>query len=526
MLNRVETQVTAVVVYPDRARVTRQGGMTLDNGLHQIEISGLPVRMNPESARISARGTAHARLLGLQVQRAFYTETPAEEARSLEEQLEAVQDEMTALEAKIALVTGNRNRLDTLAGHTKRYARALAAGKTTVEAQLAFFDALSHRAARLDEEQQAFQIQKRLLERRILQLTQQLDQLRNTRPRERYTALVEIAISQPGDLRIELSYVVTGAGWIPLYDLRLLEDGDKPALELGYLAQVSQQSGEDWQEVSLTLSTARPALASQLPELEPWYIEPVRALPLDVVAAPHMATRAMAADAAVERGAPMMKAFAPAEEAQATVEQSGAVVTYLVPGVVTIPPDGAQHKVVIARYPLTPKLDYVSAPSVVQAVYRRARVANASPYTLLSGKANLFAGDDFLGATTLDLVPPQGEIELYLGVDDRIKVERELKRREVEKTLIGGKRRLHYGYEIRLENLLGVEAQLTLHDRLPISRHEEIKVRLETIDPKPAEQNGLNLLKWEMSLPPGEKRTIHFDFAVEFPQTFEVLGLP
>jgi uncharacterized protein (TIGR02231 family) len=433
---------------------------------------------------------------------------------------------MTALEAQITLVTGNRNRLDTLAGHTKRYARALAGGKTTVEAQLAFFDALSQRAARLDEEQQAFQIKKRLLERRILQLKQQLDQLRNTRPRERYTALVEIEVSQPGDLRIELSYVVSGAGWIPLYDLRLLEDSDTPTLELGYLAQVSQQSGEDWQEVNLTLSTARPALASQLPELEPWYIGPVKALPVEFAAAPPMAARAMIADAAVERGAPVMRAFAPAEEAQATVEQSGAAVTYVVPGKVTIPPDGAQHKVVIARYPLTQKLDYVTAPSVVQAVYRRAKITNASPYTLLPGKANLFAADDFLGATNLELVPPQGEIELYLGVDDRIKVERELKRRDVEKTLIGGKRRLHYGYEIRLENLLGVEAQLTLHDQLPISRHEEIKVRLEIINPKPVEQNGLSLLKWEMRLPSGEKRAVRFEFTVEFPSTFEVQGLP
>ena len=78
---------------------------------------------------------------------------------------------------------------------------------------------------------------------------------------------------------------------------------------------------------------------------------------------------------------------------------------------------------------------------------------NDSPYTLLPGASNLFAGDEFIGATQLEMTAPQGEIELYLGADDRVKVERELKRREVEKTIIGGKRRIHYGYEIRLENL-------------------------------------------------------------------------
>ncbi len=57
-MDSLETRVTAVVVYPDRARVTRQGQAQLENGLHQIEIAGLPVRLNPDSARASARGTA------------------------------------------------------------------------------------------------------------------------------------------------------------------------------------------------------------------------------------------------------------------------------------------------------------------------------------------------------------------------------------------------------------------------------------------------------------------------------------
>lgn len=525
-MDSLETQIVTVVVYPDRARVTRQGKIGLANGLHQIEISGLPVRMNPDSARASARGTAHARLLGMQVQREFYTETPTEQVRLLEEELEKAEDEMSALEAQISLVTAGRARLDALAGHTDLYARALAAGETTVEAQLAFFDALRQSGARLDEENLSLQSRKRALERRIQQLKQQLDQLRSARPRERYAAVVEVEVFQPGELVIELSYVITGAGWSPLYDLRLSEGEGETALEVGYLAQVSQQSGEDWQDISLTLSTARPALAARLPELEPWYIEPVHALPMGVAAAPRAAVmKAAMPDVQMERGAEARR-LAPAEEALATVGQSGAAVTYLAPGKVTIPPDGAQHKVVIARYPLVPNLDYVTAPGLVEAVYRRAKMVNASPYTLLPGKANLFAGEDFIGSTSLELVAAQGEIELYFGVDDRIRVERELKRREVDKTLIGGKRRLHYAYEIRLENLLGANASLTLHDQIPVARHEEIKVRLDSIEPKPAEQTNLNLLKWELSLAPKEKRTLRFEFTVEYPPALEVPGLP
>jgi uncharacterized protein (TIGR02231 family) len=171
-------------------------------------------------------------------------------------------------------------------------------------------------------------------------------------------------------------------------------------------------------------------------------------------------------------------------------------------------------------------LDYVSAPSLTPAVYRRARVVNDSPYLLLPGKANLFAGADFIGAAPMELVAPQGEFEIFLGADDRIKVERELARREVDKTLLGGRRRLHFGYEIRLESALSSPATVTLRDQTPVSRHEEIKVRLETAEPRPTRQSELNLLEWELVLSPRQKLTLRFDFSVEYPQTLEVMGLP
>jgi uncharacterized protein (TIGR02231 family) len=215
-----------------------------------------------------------------------------------------------------------------------------------------------------------------------------------------------------------------------------------------------------------------------------------------------------------------------AEVALAAVDTSGAAVTYQVSGAVTVPADGAPHKVAVARFELEPELDYVTAPKLVEAVYRRAQVTNDSPYTLLPGPANLFAGDEFIGATEFELIAPQGKIELYLGPDDRVKVERELKRREVDKKLIGDKRRLQYAYEITLENLLPTEAKITLHDQIPVPRHEDVKVKLTSAEPEPKEQSKLNLLDWEFELAPGEKRVVGFGFSVEYPRDMRLAGLP
>jgi hypothetical protein len=59
---------------------------------------------------------------------------------------------------------------------------------------------------------------------------------------------------------------------------------------------------------------------------------------------------------------------------------------------------------------------------------------------------------------------------------------------------------------------------------LPVGQNEEIKVRLESCEPKPKTLTELNLLDWEFTLSSKEKRVIRFDFIVETPQEMEVVG--
>jgi uncharacterized protein (TIGR02231 family) len=529
----LETAIIAVAAYPDRARVTRGGTVTLKSGCHELELAGLPLTLDAASVRASARGTARARLLGVDVRRDFYEETPVERVRELEKQIEGLEDGMGGIDVQVELLRQERAALGDLAGQTKAFAHGLAYGKTTPEAQMAVFASLRSRAEEVNTALLDLAVQRRDLERRLEKLRGELDQLQGARRRERYTAIVEVEVTQAGELTVELVYVVSKAGWKPLYDVRLLEEGEQQVLEVGYLAQVTQRTGEDWEDVALTLSTARPALAETLPELGPWYVGPVFE---GAKRRAKVATGAAVPAAAPEPQMDGMMAFQAtlgdiveekeAEVAVATVDTSGAAVTYQISGSVTVPTDGAPHKVAVARIDLEPELDYVTAPKLVEAVYRRAQVTNDSPYTLLPGPANLFVGDEFIGVTELDLVASQGEIELYLGPDDRVKVERELKRREVDKKLIGDKRRLHYAYEITLENLLPTEVKITLHDQIPVPRHEDVKVKLSSTEPAPAEQSKLNLLDWEFELEPGEKQIVGFGFTVEHPRGMQLVGLP
>ena len=411
----------------------------------------------------------------------------------------------------------------------EQLARGLALGRSDISQSSALIAFTRQQLAEAQQSLREIGLQRRELARQLAKLNADLNSFRSTRPRERYLAVVEVDVQQAGELSVDLTYMVSGAGWSPLYDLRASgTESDGPALQISYLAQVTQNSGEDWVDSSMTLSTARPALTSIRPELDPWFLDVYAPPP------PRMAKQAsaMSMGAMAPSPSPMPGGFAESPRQvdmlvqQAEVGSEGASVTFKLAQSVSIPSDGNPHKVTISTLELKPRLDYICIPKLAEAAYRRARVANSSDYQLLPGTANLFVEGDFVGNLALDKVAPREEFELTLGVDDRIFVKRELKAQSVDKTFIGDRRRMRFGYEIELRNLRTTKVDVELHDQLPVARHEQIKVKLESTDPKPSEQSELNELTWKLALAPNDKRLIRFDFSIEHPVSMTVSGLP
>jgi uncharacterized protein (TIGR02231 family) len=93
--------------------------------------------------------------------------------------------------------------------------------------------------------------------------------MRAPRSTTRYAIHVGVQAAAPAEFALDVEYGVRQASWQPVYDLRL--EGDR--LTLSYMATVAQQSGEDWPETTLALSTARPRAGAKLPELSPWYVD-------------------------------------------------------------------------------------------------------------------------------------------------------------------------------------------------------------------------------------------------------------
>lgn len=526
----VKTKITEVTIYPDRARVTRTGSAEIELNTQQLLIDDLPAELDVNSVRVMGKGSAKVTILGVDLRTTYHRETPDEQLRELETKFAALQDQWVVLSDEKTALEAEMGYLNGLRAATEQYARGFALARIQSADHISLLDTLQQRDAQIRQKGREVAIQQRELQKSIAQLQSQLDQARNTVPLQRYQAVIELSVSEAGSLLPQLRYVVQNAHWQPLYDVRLFsEKGNE--LNLTMLAQITQHTGEDWDDVALTLSTARPALNQQLPELRPWY--------LDVWTPPVITTRSMRAKSAVlpaeqDEMMPMMMASAPmpppapdreAEVATAQISTTQNTVTYRIAANATIATDGMARKVTIGRYTLACDLDFLTIPKQTAAVYRRVTLQNSTPSPLLAGGLNLFVDDEFIGTNQLAYTPQGDEIKLLLGVEDRITVNRELLRRQVDKRFLRDNRTVQYGYKITLKNLLSTPAKVTIQDQLPVSRHEQIKVKLDTVRPEPQEKSDLNLFTWKFSLPAGNQETVSYEYTVEHPRDLTVAGL-
>ncbi|HEX8035025.1 MAG TPA: DUF4139 domain-containing protein, partial [Ktedonobacterales bacterium] len=341
-----------------------------------------------------------------------------------------------------------------------------------------------------------------------------------------------------------LSYLVVGAMWRPRYDARV--DIATQRVRLTQQAIINQRTDEDWSQVALAVSTAQPSAAATLPdEPDPWYLDilkpPPPPAPMVTAAAGPMRMARMSAGEERERGvadtalyssSPQLMQQVEAEIAGATAERSGVAQIFHLPGRSDVPSDGMPRTLGIGDYDLPCPLDYVTVPVLTSGAHLRATATNTTGQVLLPGELHIFhagpAGDEYVGATKLDLTAENADLKLYLGVDDNVTVKRELIERDTDKGSIlqGGVRRITFGYRVTLSNRTGSPQRIVLKDRLPVPRHERIKLRVLDMRPQPSAHTKLEQLTWELQLAPNDERRIEWRFVVESPADIEMIGLP
>ena len=344
-----QSQITEVTVYADRAQVARTAEVNLPAGESRVALANLPVNLLDDSVHATGKAAQAVTIQDVETRRIVHERVRDEKAAELESKLEALRDEQAALDAHQRVLDQQREYL--------RQIQIKAAGDVSRDIQINKLDVtqlkdfqtyLGNDLSRLEEESRKITSDRRELDRKLQATQAEFNKLSAAATRVEKTAIVTINAKEATKLRLQVSYVIGGASWTPSYDARAATDAGK--VELTYNAVVRQQTGENWQGINLTLSTARPAVGARMPELTKWTVNYAEATALggearrEVMTPMSSAPFYNASAKLADEGRLQQSADITAVQSVMTVEQATTSVSFRAPRAADVPSDGEPHR--------------------------------------------------------------------------------------------------------------------------------------------------------------------------------------
>lgn len=268
----VESRVVEATVFKDRAMITRSAEMNLQKGENQIVFSDLTTDINDETVRISTTGSNEIKILDVKVERKYTPEIRKEEIKELQKKIDELKNKMLTATDQIAIYDSKKEFIESLKAEAVKYAnqKILMNSNSTKE----WNDLLNFIETNLTEVYNGIReesMKRSVIDEEIKALQLTINQSQTVEPKNYKEIIVKIYAPDKSTAEIKAAYIVNSASWYPIYDARV--DTKLKRVEFTFFGMIQQSTGEDWNDVQLTFSTADPLSIKTLPKLDPWFLD-------------------------------------------------------------------------------------------------------------------------------------------------------------------------------------------------------------------------------------------------------------
>lgn len=509
----VASKIKSVIVYSDRVLVTRNFKTKLKEAI-DIVLLDLPGALDDQSVRTRAQDLQ----IGEVQVRTGYKKEVTQEEKVIGQKIKKLRIDDRTLADELIVLQEKQKFLNavTVTG-PEIISNELFSGKVVPEAWREGLLFISQELTNIKVRSAEIELKKLDIKEKIDALNKELHDIKSIYE-NRKTVVFDVHPREEKEYTVEVSYIMYGAGWRTYYEMRA--DFDKNTVSIAYYGKVHQRTGEDWEDVEMTLSTAQPALGGSAPEPYPWYIDLYIPRPKKRARMEAVKSAAPAAEAADE----MIE-----EEARTVIApvDTGIAIQYPLPDRFTVKSGEPEKKVIIAEQDVQCEFKYLIVPRMAEHAFSTGLFTNTTGNLFLSGDASTYVGDDFTGQVYIDTIAPDDEAAITFGVDERVKVQRKTKRRKVSKGgLVKKSTKYEYEFSNEITNLHKKDISCKIMDQVPVAQNPDIKISSIHIDPKSTkEEKDRGIFEWEVIVPGGNKYAITIGFSVEAPYGAQVEGL-
>jgi uncharacterized protein (TIGR02231 family) len=534
----VKSSLNEATVYSQGAQLHHKASYTIKAGITEISIEGISAYIDPKSLQVKATGNvviidSKYTLFYPQPEVKTNEGIPAKivkEMAQLTDSLELLGFDLKEIQDEIAIYKAAQNIIS-MNGAVRGSGKvndSINLLKQTVEYYTNKMNEINKKLLALEKKKK----EKEKVQQRIQIRYDNLQNYQNqTYDTKKYAPIPRVVItlsaSEAAAGKISFSYLVSQAGWVPLYDIR--SDSQTGKISLTYKAQVFQNSGIDWDNIKLNISTNNPYANKTKPELNPWYIDYYEYRKRQELEEISIRGARAIPQAAFNQGYFLDDAKNKNLEDKAALgaDQFTTVVHQLIAAEFkidlpySIKSNNEKNLVLIKNSDLNTTFKYYSVPKVDPGVYLVAQMTKLDELQLVPASANIFFDGSYIGETYLDPTSMDDTLNLSLGKDPNIVVKRTLLKQKSKDKVVQDKRERTFSYQIEVQNNKSSAIQLIIQDQVPMTTNNDITIELLEKD-FARELPGNGILEWEYKLKPGENKKLEFSYKVKHPKDQQI----
>ncbi len=462
-ISKVNTTIDEVKVFLNGAQISRIGNINLLKGDNKIIISNLPNDLDPKTVIVKGQGDFIIQTVNTSINYlSDYENDP---------KYKVLKDSLKLLQNKVDL---NNSYLQVYADEEAMIKANKTIGGTQNGTNVAELvkaaDFFHNRLLEIKTRTIELSNQNRDLQLVINKIQNQIASYEAIARRPIGEISINIYADKATTGKLNVTYFTNYASWIPSYDLRFT-DLNKP-ITLQFKGQINQTTGENWQNAKIILSSSNPTISQQKPQLYPWYLSvytPKRMGNADI-----RGQKAEGSGVYVE-GVRVLDKSSPAPTMMATSYETPVSMEYTLEARIDVPSN--QEKLVnIQSYEMPAKYLYYTAPKVDPDAFLIANIYDWGKNYFLDGIANIYYENSFIGTTNISSYQVEDTMQVSLGRDKSVIVNRNVIKDSTAKQVIGSKVKYNRAFEITVRNNKKYPIEIIIEDQLPISQQKEIEV--------------------------------------------------
>lgn len=538
---KVESKIKDVTVFITGGEVHRTASINLKKGRNKLVFNRISTVADHKSAQFNADKKFNLVSVSAEVDYLTFVENNP--------RIQVIQDSVLILETKVVELNNERS------GFQEEKNLLLKNNSIKGEAQNLSVEELKamaeyFRTRMIDINKTLTQYDKRItdLNTQKYRYQNQLTEL-NYRETIKSNQIIVIVDSESDQsIKAELKYIVSNCGWQANYDLSAADVKGK--INLKYKAKVYNNTGVDWNDVNIILSTSDPNLSASAPILTPWYLNYASLTKQSndyydgnqYVVPQRNEFKQYYQNASTPQMSGNLSGllFEGADNNMTwqfgngnngvnlnpnlnftTIEVSELSTEFEIEEKYTIPADSKPYLVEVTDNELDATFSHKAVPKLDKDAFLLANIVGWEKLDLVPGPTNVYFADTYVGESYINTRNVGDTLRLSFGRDNRILITRKKLEEFSDKKVVGNNRKDTYLYEITLKNNRDIPVTIDLFDQIPISQDSDIQVSVDEIsDAKHNELTGL--LNWKVSIQPGEAKKFKLGFTLKYPKSKKI----